>query len=504
MEHSHDPPEVVRIRHADGVEYRVYEPKTGYVPLDETYLARASPSFRNLNERAREKARDEYLGKCTTIEKASVPRYLVNTRRSLPGKDGHRRAAAFEDFRAGALALLPVCELFRSAEAGCDLLATVLAGMRCESLREAESGFRAVVEISSTAPEIEETLTTLVKAAVTRKKWKNGRIKRMAVLDWRTRPGGLPHRIQDFSRLKIKVKKHPTLRVPVPYIDTVALVIGADSAQLREAEPYLENAAVLLLNCGSNDWGGRRLRTSELAEYDPAVVKGLEEERYSVAALLCAWWAAEEDEVTWARQIVAEAKASLGKPDSRYISVQFNPKLLNRAIRHRVLCSFLDWLEAGGLLAGENLECYRAIIKGVYAPELVEEKPPQHAEDPQVFLGIMRNLAASEQIAGPDEPFQKGNKLLGAWRTISGEQFLVMPEDGWKKAYSRAARAAKDVDAAFFQRDQWERELQKILAEAEAIKAPSAGYRYRYDLYGTGKRDSTYVVAIPAGLLTEP
>ena len=504
MKHQHDPPEAVRIRHADGVEYWVYELKTGYVPLDEAYLARASPGFRNLNERAREKVRNEYLGKCTTIEKASVPRYLVNTRRSLPGKDGHRRAAAFEDFRAGALALLPVCELFSNAEAGCDLLATVLAGMRCESLREAESGFRAVVEIRSTAPEIEETLTTLAGAAVTRKKWKNGRIKRLAVLDWRTRPGGLPHRIQDFSRLKIKVKKHPTLRIPVPYIDTVALVMGADSAQLREAAPYLENAAVLLLNCGSNDWGGRRLRTSELAEYDPEVVKGLDEERYSVAALLRAWWAAEEDEVTWARQIVVEAKASFGKPDSRYISIQLDPKLLNKAIRHRVLCSFLDWLEAEGLLAGENLECYRAIIKGVYAPELVEEKPPQHAEDPQVFLGIMRNLAASEQIAGPDEPFRKGDKLLGAWRIISGERFLVMPEDRWKKAYSRAARAAKDVDTAFFQRDQWERELQKILAEAEAITVPSSGYRYRYDLYGTGKRDSTYVVAIPAGLLTEP
>ena len=504
MKHSHGPPEAVRIRHADGVEYWVYEPKTGYVLLDEVHLARVSRGFRNLNERAREKVRNEYLGKCTTIEKASVPRYLVNTRRSLPGKDGHRRAAAFEDFRAGALALLPVCGLFRSAEAGCDLLATVLAGMRCESLREAETGFRAVVEISSTAPEIEETLTTLAGAAVTRKKWKNGRIKRLAVLDWRTKPGGLPHRIQDFSRLKIKVKKHPTLRVPVPYIDTVALVMGADSAQLREAAPYLENAAVLLLNCGSNDWGGRRLRTSELAEYDPEVVKGLDEERYSVAALLRAWWAAEEDEVTWARQIVVEAKASFGKPDSRYISIQLDPKLLNKAIRHRVLCSFLDWLEAEGLLAGEELECYRATVKGVYDPEPVEEIPPQYAEDPPVFLRVMRNLVASKKIAGLEEPFRKGDKLLGAWRTISEECFLVMPETRWKKAYSKAARAAKDVDTTFFQRDQWERELQKILAEAEAIKVPSAGYRYRYDLYGAGKRDSTYVVAVPAKLLTEP
>lgn len=503
MKHSHESPEIIRIKHADRVEYWVYESKTGYVPLDEAYLARASPGFRTLNERAREKAQDAYLDKCTTIKKASVPRYLTSTWRSLPREDGHRRAVAFEDFRAGALALLPICELFSKAEAGCELLATVLAGMRCAALREAEPGFRAVAEISSSAPGIEKALTALVMAAVTRKHWKKRKIKRLAVLDYRAKPGGLPHHIQDFTHVKIRVKNHPALRVPVPYIDTMALVIGADSAQLREAVLYLENAAVLLLNCGSNDWGGRKLRTSELAEYDPAVVKGLEEERYSVAALLDSWWSAEEDELAWARQIIAEAQASFGKPDRRYIAVQLDPKLLAKAIRHRVLCSFLDWLEAGGLLAVEELEHCRMTVKSVYDSEPVEERLPQYAENPQVVLRIMCRLTASEKIAGLEEPFRKGDKLLGAWRTISRECFLVMPEDGWKKAYSKAARADKDVDTTFFQRDQWERELQKILAEAETIKVPSNGYRYRYDLYGTGKRDSTYVVAIPARLLTE-
>lgn len=503
MKYSHGPPEVVCIKHVDWVERWVYDSKTGYVPLDEAYLARASPGFRNLNERAREKARDAYLDKCITIKKDSVPHYLSNTRRSFPDKDGHRKVATFEDLRAGAQALLPGCELFINAEASCDLLATVVAGMHCEALRKVEPSFRAVAEIKSTAPEIKETLTTLVKIAVTRKHWKKGRIKRLTVLDYRTGSGDLPKHIQDFSRLKIKTKRHPVLRVPVPYIDTVALVIGADSAQLREAAPHLENAAVLLLNCGSNDWGGRRLRTSELAEYDPKVVKRLEDERYYVAVLLRAWWVAEKDEVTWARQIVAEAKASFGKPDSRYVAVQFDPKLLNKAIRHRVLCSFLDWLEAESLLTGEELERYRATVKGVYDPEPVEEMPPQHAEDPQVFLKIMRALMTSEQIAGPDEPVHKGDKFLGAWRTISGECFLVMPEAGWKKAYSKAARMGKDVDTTFFRRDKWERDLQKILSEAEVIKVPSVGYRYRYDLYGTGERDSTYVVAVPAKLLTE-
>ena len=86
------------------------------------------------------------------------------------------------------------------------------------------------------------------------------------------------------------------------------------------------------------------------------------------------------------RQIVAEAKASFGKPDSRFVAVQFDPKLLNKAIRHRVLCSFLDWLETEGLLAAEALERYCMIVKSVYDPEPVEEKPPQYAEDVQAEI----------------------------------------------------------------------------------------------------------------------
>lgn len=504
MKHSHDPPRVIEVIKPEQGEYWIWDAKQEvFFLLDESRLARASPNFYNLNEQGRKKAYKMYLENCTMIKTAKMPAQLANAHKKLRDGVGRKCSITTNNYQIGAHVLLLVCVLFSNVEVSCDLLATILAGMRCEELRKATPDFRAVVEVNSTAPEIEETFIVLVQAIVTRKRWKKRRIKRRAVLDYRTKPGDLPNHIQDFSRLKIKAKRYPALWIPVPYTDTVALVIGADSAKLREAMPYLENAAVFLLNCGNNDLGGRKLRASALSEYDPEVVKRLKEERHSVAALLRAWWKREDAEATWAQQIVAKAKASFGKPDSRYISVQLDPKLLNKAIRYQVLCSFLDWLDVRGFLAAEELEYYREVAKGVYDPEPVEEMPPQHAEDPKVFLRIMRALVTSEQIAGPDEPVHKGDKLLGAWRTISGECFLVMPEAGWKKAYSKAARTGKDVDITFFRRDKWERDLQKILSEAEVIKVPSVGYRYRYDLYGTGERDSTYVVAVPAKLLTE-
>lgn len=78
MKYSHGPPEVVCVKHEDWVERWVYESKTGYVPLDEAYLARASPGFRNLNERAREKARDAYLATKISSEGVNLDKQAFN------------------------------------------------------------------------------------------------------------------------------------------------------------------------------------------------------------------------------------------------------------------------------------------------------------------------------------------------------------------------------------------------------------------------------------------
>lgn len=54
---------------------------------------------------------------------------------------------------------------------------------------------------------------------------------------------------------------------------------------------------------------------------------------------------------------------------------------------------------------------------------------------------------------------------------------------------------------SFTQHPHWSWTLQSILGNADYIEALSASARYQYDLYGTGKRDSTYMIAVLIELL---
>ena len=261
----------------------------------------------------------------------------------------------------------------------------------------------------------------------------------------------------------------------------------------------MEEAGGFLMGCAGNDWGGRRMSRGDLQSLDPSVVERLQKEGPLASAVLAGWW--EERSKAAARSIVQEAKRTLGKPDSRFVSVVYDPKLLGGAIRHQTLLTFLKVLEESGVLAPEELAPYRAAVKQVYDPDPEPEVPVRHAEVPEVFLKIIKELTAGGHIAGRDERFTRADKYLGAWREISGVCHLVLLEGDWKKAYAKAARAREDLDVSILRQEGWERKLLKSLAETGYIKAPNVGYRYRYDLLENGTRDTTYVVAVPRTLL---
>ena len=473
-----------------------------YRPVDEAYLARVLPGFRDLNERARARRKARCLRENDVAKGGKIPAALPNTR-PFRGADGKRRTPTPEELRRGAEALLALGELACEAETGWELLGCLLAGLWCRQLRRAEPGFRPVVAVAGSGGEAERICKALVKGAVTRRRWCHGniRIKRRAVLDYRVKPGELPRHIQDFSRAKVKLRGYKTLRLPMPYRNTVALVIGAGSRQLRQAESCLEHAGVILLGCESCDWAGRT-PTLRLTAYDPQVLAGLTGNRALTAAVLAGWWA----ECTRARAgaIVQAARASFGEKDSRYTEVVLEPRRLGREIRCQTLLAFLDLLETSGVMAAEELAQYRGAIREVYHPQPRPAGPIRRAEDPEVFVELMRGLMANGPVAGVGEPFRKADRLLGAWRDISGVRYLVLPEAGWAKAYRKAAGARGDLDLTVFQNQRWVALMQKGLAQAGVIKAPSAGYRYRYDLYGVGKRESTYVIAVPRERLTPP
>lgn len=468
--------------------------------LDEAELAKAIPGYRELTEKARAKKFKKYLAEAQTIDCGRIPEDLPNTR-PFRGPDGRRRMPTREELRIGAEALLALGTLFPEPAPGWELLADLLTGLWCAELREAEPGFRPVTTVLLDAPALREVFKLLVQTAVPRKRWRSGdfRIRRNAILSYQAEPGEMSKHVQDFAELKRKIPGGKPLRVPAFYVDTLVLIVGANGEQLREAEPLMEKAGVFLMDCAGNEWGGRRISKRELQILDPSVVEGLQKKGSLAAAVLAGWWA-ERSEAA-ARTIVQEAKCTLGQPDSRFVAVVYEPKVLGQAIRHQTLLTFLKVLEESHVLAQEELAPYRTAVKQAYDPDPEPEVLARHAEDPEVFLEIMKELATRQRIAGPDQRFTKADKHLGAWRNISGACHLVLLENDWKKAYAKTARAREDLDVSILKQDGWERKLQKSLAEAGYIKAPSAGYRYRYDLLENGTRETTYVVAVPKALL---
>ena len=473
-----------------------------FVPLTERKLAKHIPGFLDMTQAAREKHFKRWLKEeAEIISRVNVDPQLPNAGRRIK-IDGHKRKYREGDLRLGAQAFLIGTEMFQPRASIYRVLSDALCGQHGSALHAAESSFHGTTAIQCASPEVETMLRDMVLAVAPKHEWREGgtwTVKREAVLDYRTQ-GYLPKHIQDHSRLKLKRKKC-RLDLPMPYCDTAVLVIGADSAQLSELSPYIENASAIFLNCGRIEPTPTRLTISG---YDPEAAARFRQDAPQIAALMREWWGSMlDDEEAWAREIAQRARASFGRPDSRYLSVTVDPKRMRDAIRYQGLLSFLDHLSAAQLMTEEELEPYRQGAKSVFDPEPEELKENRHVEDPTVFLELMRGLMKERGnfILPEGTRFVKGDKPVAAWRTISGVRHLVLLENTWATEYKRAARGLKGLDCSFFRQEKWTLHMQKRLVQEGLIKAPSSGYRYRYDLLETGEKDTTYVVAIPAHLL---
>lgn len=494
------PPTLVKLKGCTYTNYFIYSEKDRrFDLLDEGRLSKEIPGYTSLNEQARNRKFDSFIKNSEIIRKFKYPSRLANA----PQKPDLDRMSP-EEKTAAAKALLSIGTMFESPQPGYRLLADFLCGLHCTSLHKAEPTFSSAIAVHSDSPELLSALKRLVKASVRISRWRVGKgvkIHRKAILDYRVNVGEFPHHIQDFSQVMCSIPGYKKLRFMAPYSDTVVLLVGADNSQIREAMPYINNAAVLLLNSGTGDFTPTRLSAADIAAYDPDVVSQLKNRRKHIAALLGWWWVPYENEDAWARGIVHEARASFGKLDSRYIRAELDPRKLRDAIRYRVLLSFMDELEAAQYLTAEDLEPYRTGAREVFDPAPKEDKPLRRAEDPEVFLEIMRGLVQHASIVPEGERYVKNSKALGAWMTISKKPYLVMLEEVWAREYKREAKKRKGLDVSYFQREDWEKDMQKLLAEHEMIKSPSVGYRYRYDLLEIDAQDTTYIVAVPTDLL---
>ena len=471
------------------------------VLLDERYLRREIPHYADLTVRGRRKARGRYLKGFSVALRARIGESLPNVGLHILGRSPCR-----DDFRAGADAFLRLLDLFEDPEVGAILAANLLCGFQMTTLRQIFPAFSPTVSIPEAGESLEQILRLILGAATPRHRWrgKHCKVRRAPVLDYRESEDGISPGFQDFSRIKIMLSGRKSPVAPFPYTDTAALIIGASSGQIREAAPYLERCSVIALGCRlPKERSARRLSHRQLAAYDPSIIEAWRTHGAEIALVLRLW---QEYELP-AATIKAQVSSRFLPPDARYISVTIHPDELRAAVYIAVLIAFLRMLAEYGLLSPEEAAAREEALTALFfPPPPPPPAPKRQAEDPQVFLELLAEhiRQSPEDIAGPDEPYRKKGTRLGAWRTISGTQHLVMAEPVWKKWYQKKVRSRPDLDTASLSRDAWEKDMQKALADAGVIKAPSAGFRYRYDLYNDGSRDSTYVLAVPAHLLPCP
>lgn len=471
------------------------------VLLDDRRLRRELPDYADLTLKGRRKAVDRYLKGFPVILRARIDESLPNVGHHILGRSPCR-----DDFRAGADAFLRLLDLFEDRETGAILAANLLCGFQMTSLRRVFPTFTSVIVLPETNATLECVLRLIQNTATPKQRWrgKHCRVRRASVLDYRENGDGIAPRFQDFSQVKVDVPRGKPPAAPFLYTDTAALLIGASSGQIREAAPYLERCSVMALGCRlPKELSARRLSHRQLGAYDPQIIEAWRAHGAEIALVLRLW---QEYELP-AATIKAQVSSRFLPPDKRFIAVVPHPDKLRAAVYLAALIAFLRMLAEYSLLSSEESAAREEALTALFfPPPPPPEAPKRQAEDPQVFLELLAEhiRQSPEDIAGPDEPYRKKDRRLGAWRTISGTQHLVMAEQVWKKWYHRQVRSRPDLDTACLSRDAWEKDMQKALADAGVIKAPAAGFRYRYDLYNDGSRDSTYVLAVPAHLLPCP
>ena len=227
--------DLVKVKHPTHTEYYAYDEKDErFISLDEGHLTNMISGYRSLNEKARKRAFDSFVDSRELLREVKLPDRLPN----VPPKPNFERMSR-EKASAAVQTLLSISTIFESPKPGFLLLADLLCGLHCTSLRQAEPTFVPAIAVRSDSTENLLTLKGLVMAAVRSERWKGKKIKihRKAICDYRIGLGELPHHIQDFSEVKCSVLKLGKLRFPATYSDTVVLLIGADKSQLREAIP---------------------------------------------------------------------------------------------------------------------------------------------------------------------------------------------------------------------------------------------------------------------------
>ena len=500
---------IVRIKYGErDLIYDVTEKKNPPVPVDESYLKEhADENYRRLCDSEKAKVTRRFF-KDAKVADAGICDLLPNSGGKIKPADANKHVPDQDDLKHGAGALLQIRHLFPSLLMGYLIVADLLIAMRCSAICSACRGtVRFITEFRSASAELADLLSQLIGLAVTKHHWGGQiskkisvKIQRDAVLDYRTQVAGRPYAVAQFSEVKVRFKNRKPFRTPASYRDTVALIIGASSSQIKKALQEMTEAVVWAVNSPHPEKMNVDVRKAEdLSFVNTTISDQLAADAPYIRALLRWWWAAEDGgEDNWAIAVVKRAKARL-KPLHQGDYDLLSPSLvkLRHAIRCEVVLNFIDTAVREGYLPADMADGFHAEVEEAFYPQPVVAAALRRIEDPGEFLALMQTIVGNKltAIIPCGQHFVKA-KHFGALRDIANAAYLVMPEKTWATEYRKTAKA-EGIDTSFCEKSGWERDLQRILGAAGKIKTSGSNPRYRYDLHENGTKDSTYVVAVP-------
>ena len=416
---------------------------------------------------------------------------------------------------SGATSILKATHLWENLETGYSVIGNCLCGLHASALHEAEPSLVTVLSVNCAGnlairEPLEATICTFAnKTKITKKSF---RVNRSPVLRFEDEA----QCIRDFATLKFKckwVKKETGLHfrlpeIPFPYDDTVAIIENASSGQLKKALPYLHNAGIVLLDCHKLDaWGAQTMKTVCFERYDPDILEMLRNPNNGIAGLMRCWWSNwgdHVDELNWACDIVAKARASFTPPGDHYINACIKPDLLSTRVRYFVWLDFLGFLVEEHLATEEMVSPAREDLDRLFGPHSAKKNVVTGSlSDVKVMIEVTRAIVRENEskVRSESEKFQRG-KDLAAWRMIGGQKYLIFLESDWIKALRTYVKTHPEIDASILNTaDSVENTLGKIRKDNAVGHKPKSGNRDRYDLLRNGTGDSTYVATFRADII---
>ena len=483
--------------------------------VDDKFLSKKIVNYRNFTPGAQQKEKHKWLKRHADIEmEISVSSDLPNASRKIHLPNGRVLSNSRENLSKGVEGFLKIIDLFETPKTGCYIAAAILTGFHAAAIRERVPSLRVWICCSSDNQTLKDIFKEISKAVVLKTRWEKHKYKihRKRVLDYQRylREDRLEAGFSDFSRVKIQGIQG--IRIPIPYTNTFALVMNANAGQVREATPYLENAAAIFLNCGRAEPAPLRLTSNDLSGFHPDVLAQFKQTAPYISAMLRQWWEAfdsDKSECEWAKEMECRARAAFTISDKRIVRLEIESQAMRLQLLYQVLLYFIERSVFCGLLSEENAAHYQSVAQQVFAPESPISKPTailRQANAPDVFLAIMRKLAAdhSDSIVPEGQECVKHKNFFGAWRTISDVRYLVMEEDAWAQWFSKEVKHMKEVVSPKLDSGNQRSAFLRPLGESALIKKSGDNPRYRYDLFKNGTREKTYVVAIPADSLQVP